>query len=161
MFSLICVWINAWVNNREAGDLGRHRGHYDVNVMRLIILSRLRCISIKLCLFADIDECLSTPCAYDGNCTDQVNGYDCSCPAGSSGVNCETGELKINCKGHAAHLVIGHLWGESISHRWTPLTKESDVEFWYFLWCAPEQTLRQTVEMTVVWDSMALMWTSL
>ena len=33
MFSLICVWINDWVNNREAGDLIRHRGHYDVNVM--------------------------------------------------------------------------------------------------------------------------------
>ena len=33
MFSLICVWINGWVNNREAGDLRRHRGHYDVNVM--------------------------------------------------------------------------------------------------------------------------------
>ena len=33
MFSLICVWINGWVNNHEAGDLRRHRGHYDVNVM--------------------------------------------------------------------------------------------------------------------------------
>ena len=34
MFSLICAWINDWVNNREAGDLRRHRGHYDVNVMQ-------------------------------------------------------------------------------------------------------------------------------
>ena len=33
MFSLICVWINGWVNNRDAGDLRRYRGHYDVNVM--------------------------------------------------------------------------------------------------------------------------------
>ena len=33
MFSLICVWINGWVNNRETGDLRRHRGHYDVIVM--------------------------------------------------------------------------------------------------------------------------------
>ena len=33
MFSLICVWINDWVNNREAGDLRRHRGHYDVSVI--------------------------------------------------------------------------------------------------------------------------------
>ena len=33
MFSLTCVWINGWVNNREAGDLGRHRAHYDVTVM--------------------------------------------------------------------------------------------------------------------------------
>ena len=29
MFSLICAWINGWVNNREAG----HRAHYDVTVM--------------------------------------------------------------------------------------------------------------------------------
>ena len=33
MFALICVWINGWVNNREAGDLRRYRGHYDVIVM--------------------------------------------------------------------------------------------------------------------------------
>ena len=34
MFSLICAWINLWVNNREAGDLRRHRAHYDVIVMQ-------------------------------------------------------------------------------------------------------------------------------
>ena len=33
MFSLIYAWINDWVNNREAGDLRRHDGHYDVIVM--------------------------------------------------------------------------------------------------------------------------------
>ena len=33
MFSLICSWINGWVNNREAGDLRRYRTHYDVSVM--------------------------------------------------------------------------------------------------------------------------------
>ena len=33
MFSLILVWINDWGNNREAGDLRRHRAHYDVIVM--------------------------------------------------------------------------------------------------------------------------------
>ena len=32
-FSLICTWINGWVNNREAGDLRRHRVHYGVTVM--------------------------------------------------------------------------------------------------------------------------------
>ena len=31
--SSICAWINGWVNNREAGDLRRHRAHYDVIVM--------------------------------------------------------------------------------------------------------------------------------
>ena len=34
MFSLICVWINDWVNNREVGDLRRYRAHYDFIVMR-------------------------------------------------------------------------------------------------------------------------------
>ena len=33
MFSLICAWINGWVNNCNAGDLRRHRVHYDVTVM--------------------------------------------------------------------------------------------------------------------------------
>ena len=33
MFSLIGAWINGSVNNHEAGDLRRHRAHYDVIVM--------------------------------------------------------------------------------------------------------------------------------
>ena len=32
-FSLICAWINSWVNNGEAWDLRRHRAHYDVIVV--------------------------------------------------------------------------------------------------------------------------------
>ena len=39
MFSLICIWINGWVNNREAGDLRRYRAHYDVIVTWLVLLS--------------------------------------------------------------------------------------------------------------------------
>ena len=30
---LIWAWMNGWVNNCEAGDLGRHRAHHDVIVM--------------------------------------------------------------------------------------------------------------------------------
>ena len=33
MFSLICVWLDGWVNNREVGDLRCYRDHYDVIVM--------------------------------------------------------------------------------------------------------------------------------
>ena len=33
IFSLICSWINGWINNREAGDLRRHRANYGVPVM--------------------------------------------------------------------------------------------------------------------------------
>ena len=33
MFSLICAWIDCWVNDSEAGDFRRHRAHYDTTVM--------------------------------------------------------------------------------------------------------------------------------
>ena len=33
MLSLICARTNGWVNNREAGDLRRHRAHYDITLM--------------------------------------------------------------------------------------------------------------------------------
>ena len=33
IFSVVCTWINGWVNNREVGDLRRPRAHYDVTVM--------------------------------------------------------------------------------------------------------------------------------
>ena len=36
--SLICAWINGWVNSREAGDLRRNRAHYDVILMVQITL---------------------------------------------------------------------------------------------------------------------------
>ena len=34
--SSVPAWINGWVNNREAGDLRRHRARYDVIVMIMV-----------------------------------------------------------------------------------------------------------------------------
>ena len=51
MFSLICVWINGWVNNGEAGDLRRYRAYYDVTVMTPALIDHLassRLISVNL-----------------------------------------------------------------------------------------------------------------
>ena len=42
MFSLICARINSWVNNGEAGDLRRHRTHYDATVMTFCGIKELR-----------------------------------------------------------------------------------------------------------------------
>ena len=39
MFSLICTRINGWVNNGEAGDLWRHRAHYDATIMGFCLFS--------------------------------------------------------------------------------------------------------------------------
>ena len=48
VFSLICAWINDWVNNREAGDLRLYPSHYDVTVMTIdkpvCIIDWLMCI---------------------------------------------------------------------------------------------------------------------
>ena len=49
MFSLICVWINNWVYNREAGDLRRYRAHYDVIVMVHVI--SIHFLNLKLLVF--------------------------------------------------------------------------------------------------------------
>ena len=49
MFSLICAWTNGWVINRNAGDLGRNRAHYDVTVMDMSFAKwRLFCSSFNM-----------------------------------------------------------------------------------------------------------------
>ena len=54
---LICVWINGWVNNREAGDLRRYRAHYDVIVMWKCIWKCHRQTSVMLFVhWSEIDE---------------------------------------------------------------------------------------------------------
>ena len=45
--------------------------------------------------------------------------------------------------------------------RWIPLTKASDAELWCFLWSAPEQTVKWTIETPVSWDAIAFITTSL
>ena len=50
MFSLICAWINGWVNNDDAGDLRRHRAYYDVRVMEIVsFLSMCRLLCLRAC----------------------------------------------------------------------------------------------------------------
>ena len=52
MFSLIWVWTNGWLNNRDAGDLRRHHAHYNVTVksafMHLSIVQKETKQSIKI-----------------------------------------------------------------------------------------------------------------
>ena len=48
-------------------------------------------------LFSDTNECTSTPCQNGGNCTDQVNGYSCTCEDGYEGINCDTGGIQFWC----------------------------------------------------------------
>ena len=54
MFSLICAWIKSWVNNREAGDLRRHRAHHDVIVLFQIERWCVNVFSVDAAQFVDI-----------------------------------------------------------------------------------------------------------
>ena len=52
--------------------------------------------------------------------------------------------------------VTGPSWGEFTGHRWIDITKASDVFF-----DVPEQTVEQTVDVLVIWDTIAPIMTSL
>ena len=54
MFSFNCVWINGWVNDREAGDLRRYRAHYDVILMNLTLIPGWINIHISSKVWQDI-----------------------------------------------------------------------------------------------------------
>ena len=40
---------------------------------------------------ADTNECESSPCLNNGNCTDRINAFNCSCSPGFAGNRCEIG----------------------------------------------------------------------
>ena len=56
MLSLICIWINNWLNSRETGDLRRYRAHYDVTVMKRFYLRSGLC----LCDIVFTNSCVKT-----------------------------------------------------------------------------------------------------
>ena len=67
MFSLICVWINDWVNDREAGDLKRYRANFDVTVMvwiNIILQALYKCLMRTL--DGDDDNPHSSITQYEG-----------------------------------------------------------------------------------------------
>ena len=90
MFSLICVWINGWVNNREAGDLRRHLGHNDVIVMEpsnsnWAFISYDRYVnslqSIIICIYGqnlehNVNMSSGRRCTFVGNVTHMLTQID-------------------------------------------------------------------------------------
>ena len=70
MFSLICTWINGWVNNGEAGDLRRFRVHYDVTVM-------IFCVTNPLCGEFTGHRCLM--CTWINGCVNNREAGELGC----------------------------------------------------------------------------------
>ena len=61
--------------------------------------------------------------------------------------------MMMSSNGNSFH-ITGPLCGEFIGHRQIPLTKA--IELWCFLWSAPEQTVEQIIDTSVIWDIIAL-----
>ena len=70
IFSLICAWINASVNNREASDLRCHRGHYDVIVMSQACVLTIYVPYLTGCQLWGFEKTLTTTLQF------VMNSYD-------------------------------------------------------------------------------------
>ena len=129
MVSLLCVWINGWVNNHEPGDLRRYRARYDVTVM------------IYGC---PISEWVAEPKLHDrvpGEYTQQWPYW----PWWRHDMETLSSLRTL-------------LWGETLVADGFPYQKTSYAELRCFLWCQTAPFVKQTVEWLVSWDVLTLMW---
>ena len=113
IFSLICAWINAWVNNREAGHYRRHRAPYDV----IVIFSLQRySISSKIYTwyrYALLEVCTITVTSQWARWRLKLSG------SWLFTQQVVQAQIKENIK------TLRHwpLWGEFTGERWIPRTK--------------------------------------
>ena len=156
MFSLIFAWINGWVNNREAGDLRRHRAHYDVTVMFVLVrvslgssadtllsLHRLPIdhVLLKYIRWSGVSQSrrwkLFKELAVSLN-SNMLMGCLADIYKKTSILNTVIHYKMMTSPNGKVFRVIGPLCGEFTGHRWITLTQASDAELWCFLWSAPE-----------------------
>ena len=163
MFSLICAWINGWVNNREAGDLRRHRARYDVIVMNCEIYYTFSdwSYNIYLSLYTQLarykDIVNKTAPIISTQHMQFLNRPSTRpTPIGTRLVHngksdfiapSDRDQTLTDMTLHYGDVIKWNhfpsyrpLCGEFTCQRWIPVTKASDAEpLLYFLWSAPEQ----------------------
>ena len=84
MFFFVCARLNGWVNNGEAGDLRRHRAHYDATVMLRNQVDRVR----SGCSSDLIQAALSSQCSQMINIKTSIFFGINSAWQGSNGIPC-------------------------------------------------------------------------
>ena len=147
MFSLICARINGWVNNGEAGDLRRHRAHYDVIVMYRIqqITSTRQSIQWFCPAHSFILSLINHPSSQSRHKQH---------PSTKDVTNHHYDVIKWKPFPRCWPFVRGIHW-------WIPIIKASDAELCCFLWPVHEQTVEQTIDTPVIRDAIALIMVSL
>lgn len=65
----------------------------------------------------DINECRSNPCKHGGTCNDHLNKYQCSCPNGYNGKNCQISEFDYL-------LYTIHFWILNFTSFWRNIVNE-------------------------------------
>lgn len=85
---------------------------------------------------SDIDECLSSPCANGGTCTDEVNGFSCVCAKGWAGPTCQSPTPTCGFEFAQNHIYRLSVWRRSTE--WCYQTYQS-IEF-----CTAPQTQKHT-----------------
>ena len=138
--SLISAWIHGWVNNREVGEWGRNRAHYDVTVMLCNFDGGLGIAAAQ------------TPVKFGTN-RRTLNSY-IAVPIFRYIWRKEASRPNdvIECK----HFPRNWPFLRGI-HRWIPRKNASDAELWCFLW----STVKWTIVRLVISDGVAPIMTSL
>ena len=75
MFSLICAWINGWVNNHQADDSRRHRAHYDATVMKYLPYRNAGYITNSLLFRHEIYRCVIYIIEFHNQCLNYIALY--------------------------------------------------------------------------------------
>ena len=60
------------------------------NLMNDYCVSLLMFLSMQISIL-DVDDCANNPCNNSATCTDGINSYSCTCLAGYTGTDCQTG----------------------------------------------------------------------
>ena len=96
-------WINVWVNNREAGDLRRHRAHYDIIVMISSSINFFRVPGISPVQWV--------------NWFPKIRFFTCSYTTGVALTKCFPICSSLNVKAHLISFVAIHLVSQWIRAR--------------------------------------------
>ena len=159
MFSLIYAWINDWVNNREAGDLRRQHGHYDVIVMSKKFIQSMNGRSYHF-------HHVWCPCRFRLVPQDIVSIQDLDFVSVRQG--CQHWKKNICSK-----ILSGPLWRHrmgTFSALLALCTVNSPVNSHHigqwrralvFFLSTPKQVFEWTLETPVIWDSIAPIMASL